>query len=185
MKKGETNHENEPSFDRHRDFCSGGARQLQSQGCPGPEVPEGAQAGQLTGLEKCEFQPAGSKTKYLAECGTLVVPENWDKAGSRLITLPVVRIPASGPNPAEPVFWLVGGPGGSNLSWAPPAWLLENHDVVMVGYRGVEGTVVLSCPEVGRLLKAHLGKDLFSEQARIEYRAAVKQCAANLPGSRR
>src|SRR5512143_3721417 len=94
-------------------------------------VPEGVHAGELTGLEKCEFQPAGSQTKYSAECGTLVVPENWDKAGSRLIALPVVRIPAGGPNPAEPVFWLQGGPGGPNLDWAPPAWLLENHTIVM------------------------------------------------------
>src|SRR5574337_836812 len=68
-------------------------------------VPEGAQAGELIGLEACEYQPAGKKTKYAAECGTLVVPENWEKVDSRLIALPVVRVPASGPNPAEPVFY--------------------------------------------------------------------------------
>jgi pimeloyl-ACP methyl ester carboxylesterase len=152
-------------------------------GCSAEVVPalvvhEGAQAGDLTGLEACEFQPAGSKTKYGAECGALVVPENWDKTGSRLIALPVVRIPASGPNPAEPVFWLVGGPGGPNLSWVPPDWLLASHDVVQVGYRGVEGTVALACPEVNHLIKIHAGKDVFSEQARREYVAAVKQCAA-------
>jgi len=141
-------------------------------------VPEGAQAGELIGLEKCNFQPAGAKAKYAAECGTLVVPENWEVAGSRLIALPVVRIPATGRNPAEPVFHLEGGPGGSNLVWSPPDWLLKNHDVVMVGYRGVEGTVVLACPEANRVVKAHMGKDLFSEQARAEYVAAAKQCAA-------
>lgn len=149
-----------------------------SKAAPSLAVPEGAHAGELTGLEKCEFQPAGSQTKYSAECGTLVVPENWDKAGSRLIALPVVRIPAGGPNPAEPVFWLQGGPGGPNLVWAPPAWLLEKHAVVMVGYRGAEGTEVFKCPEVSRLYKTHAGKDLFGEQARVEYIAATKQCAA-------
>ena len=107
----------------------------------------------------------------------LVVPENWDKAGSRQIVLPVVRIPAKRPNPVEPVFYLQGGPGQSNFSWAPPDWLLENHDVVFMGYRGVDGTVILSCPEVDRLLKTHAGKDLLSEQARKAYVAAVKQCA--------
>jgi len=141
-------------------------------------VPEGAQAGDLTGLKDCEYQPSGSKTKYAAECGTLVVPENWDKADSRLIALPVVRVPSSGSNPAEPVFWLEGGPGGTNFTYAPPEWLLKNHDVVTVGYRGVEGTVVLSCPEVASPLKAHLGKDLWSEQARTEYLAGARQCAA-------
>ena len=145
---------------------------------PAPVVPPGAQAGDLSGLKKCAYQANGSKTIYEAECGTLAVPENWDKAGSRLIALPVVRIPASGPNPEEPVFWLVGGPGGTNLSWSPPAWLLAKHDVVLVGYRGVDGTVVLSCPEIGRVLKAHLGKDLWSEQARADSAAAAKECAA-------
>lgn len=142
-------------------------------------VPEGAEAGDLTGLKNCEYQPSGSKTKYAAECGTLVVPENWDKTDSRLIALPVVRIPATGPNPTEPVFWLAGGPGTPNIYWSPPDWLLKDHDVAMVGYRGVEGTVTLTCPEVVRALKAHLGKDLFSEQARTEYVTAANQCAAS------
>jgi len=148
-----------------------------SKAAPVPVVPEGAQGGELTGLEACEFQAPGSKTKYAAECGTLVVPENWDKADSRLIALPVTRVPASGSNHTEPVFVLLGGPGLSNFSWTPPDWLFENYDVVIVGYRGVDGTVTLSCPEVDRLMKAHTGKDLFSEQARAEYVAAVKQCA--------
>jgi pimeloyl-ACP methyl ester carboxylesterase len=147
---------------------------------PSLAVPAGAQAGELTGLKACKYQPVGKKTKYAAECGTLVVPENWDKTGSRLIALPLVRIPASGPNPAEAVFFLQGGPGGPNLVWAPPAWLLEKHDVVMVGYRGVEGTVTLSCSEVGRLLKTHAGNDLWSDQAYLDYVTATKQCAATL-----
>jgi len=142
-------------------------------------VPEGAQAGELTGLQECEYQPGGSKTKYTAECGTLVVPENWDKPGSRLIALPVVRIPASGPNPAEPVFYLGGGPGLPNYPWMKPDWLLEGHDVVVVGYRGVDSTVRLACPEEKRLMEAHTGKDLFSEQARAAYGAAAQQCAAS------
>ncbi|HSM70396.1 MAG TPA: alpha/beta hydrolase, partial [Anaerolineales bacterium] len=145
---------------------------------PVPVVPEGAQAGELIGLEGCEFQPAGGKTIYAAECGTLVVPENWDKPDSRLIALPVARIPAKGPNAEEPVFFLQGGPGETNLSWAPSDWLLENHDFVMIGYRGVDGTVTLSCPQVDRLVDAHMGRDLFSEQARAEYAAAVKDCAS-------
>ncbi len=141
-------------------------------------VPEGAQAGEMVGLKECEFQTTGSKTKYAAECGTLVVPENRDKADSRLIALPVTRIPASGSNHAEPVFILLGGPGLSNFSYSPPDWLFQNYEVVIVGYRGVDGTVSLSCPDVYRKAHDHLGKDFFSEQARAEYVAAVKQCAA-------
>jgi pimeloyl-ACP methyl ester carboxylesterase len=143
-----------------------------------PAVPPDAQSGDLTSVEQCEYQAPGSKTKYAAECGTLVVPENRDKPGSRLIALPVVRIPASGPNPEQPVFWLIGGPGGANVTWDPPAWILAKHDVVMVGYRGVEGSVVLSCPEITSRQKIHLGKDFWSEQANAEYAAGAKQCAA-------
>ncbi|MGE5224960.1 MAG: alpha/beta fold hydrolase, partial [Omnitrophica WOR_2 bacterium] len=150
-----------------------------SQAVPSLAVPQGARDGELAGLHACEYQPASSKTKYAAECATLVVPENREKAGSRLIALPVVRIPTRGPNPAEPVFFLQGGPGGPNLGWAPPDWLLEKHAVVMVGYRGVDGTVELACPEVGRQFKTYLGKDLFSERALQEYKAAARQCAAN------
>src|SRR5512142_1665550 len=73
---------------------------------PEGTVPAGTQPGQLTGLAGCEYQPKGKEVKYMAECGTLTVSENWDKPGSRLIALPVVRVKASGPNPAEPVFWL-------------------------------------------------------------------------------
>ena len=50
--------------------------------------------------------------------------------------------------------------------------------MVAVGYRGVDGTVALECPEVKRLLKAHEGEDLFSEQARKEFTTATEQCAA-------
>jgi len=139
-------------------------------------VSTGAQAGDLTDLKDCEFQAGGEK--YAAECGTLVVPENWDKPGSRMIALPIVRILSNGSNPAEPVFFLAGGPGGSNLVWAPPDWILTNHDVVMVGYRGAEGTVKLSCPELTTPLSAHKGVDFFSEQARKEYSVGTKQCAA-------
>ena len=145
---------------------------------PAFTVPEGAQAGDLVDLKTCVY--TAGKTKYAAVCGTLVVPENWDKPDSRLIALPVVRIPATGPSEAEPIFFLQGGPGSPNLSWNPPDWILKNHDVVMVGYRGAEGTVTLSCPDANRQVKAHQGKDVFSEKARAEGVAAIKQCAAAL-----
>jgi pimeloyl-ACP methyl ester carboxylesterase len=148
-----------------------------AQESPILELPEGAQAGDLTELNDCQFQPKGNKAQYAAECGTLTVPENWDKADSRLITLPVVRIPSSGQDPAEPVFFLQGGPGSPNLSWEPPDWILENHDVVMIGYRGAEGTVVLSCPDANHLFESYMGKDLLSEQVRNDGVAALQRCA--------
>ncbi len=91
--------------------------------------------------------------KYNAEFGIVNVSENREKADSRLIHLPVVRIHATGENSSQPVFLLAGGPGQTNIWESPPVWLLENHDVVMVGYRGVDGSVSLDCPEVVEALK--------------------------------
>jgi len=86
--------------------------------------------------------------QYRTDFATLTVRENRTKDESRLIRLPVVRIYSENKNPAEPVFLLKGGPGVSNIWKSPPAWLLKNHDVVMVGYRGVEGSVILEAPEI-------------------------------------
>jgi hypothetical protein len=47
----------------------------------------------------------------------------------------------------------------------------------MVGYRGEDGTVVLKCSEFGRRVKAHIGVDLFSDEARDDMGAAAKECA--------
>ncbi len=75
--------------------------------------------------------------------GTLVVPENRSKADSRLISLPVMKLHSFNANPKEPIFLLHGGPGFTNLQYESNVWLLENHDVVLVGYRGVDGEVSL------------------------------------------
>ena len=86
--------------------------------------------------------------QYTADIGTLSAPENRSNPESRLIEIPVIRLRATGTNPAEPVFLLAGGPGESNIWEQPPVWLLENHDIVMVGYRGVDGSVSLDLPEM-------------------------------------
>jgi pimeloyl-ACP methyl ester carboxylesterase len=49
------------------------------------------------------------------DIGTLYVPENRRKAGSRLIGIGFARIRSQHPTGAPPVFWLPGGPGLSVL----------------------------------------------------------------------
>ena len=56
-------------------------------------------------------------------------------------------------SPAEPIFFLGGGPGMSNMTFKPPAWLLADHDVVLVGYRGVDRTPALASPEIAKALR--------------------------------
>src|SRR6516165_3454042 len=114
----------------------------------GPEtvsVPQGARAGQLT-MHPCTYPTENGS--YRADCGTLVVPEDRADPHSRLIALPVTRIRARSARPLAPVFWLSGGPGTSNMKFPKASRLAARHDVVIVGYRGVDGSSVLACPEV-------------------------------------
>jgi hypothetical protein len=81
-----------------------------SGGSSSVSVPAGAHAGQLT-LKHCTY---GNE---LADCGTLVVPENRHDPHSRLIALPITRIRAHTPNPGAPIFRLQGGPGLTNMDF--------------------------------------------------------------------
>ena len=156
-----------------------------SAGCSGQgaaplAVPAGAQAGDLVGVESCAYKVG--RTEYSADCGTLVVPENRGDPGSRLIALPVIRVRATGGDPAEPIFKLGGGPGKSNMATGIVPWFIQNHDVVLVGYRGVDGTVTLHCPEVADLLR-DLPGDLLGDLALDALHAAYARCGRRLQES--
>jgi pimeloyl-ACP methyl ester carboxylesterase len=143
---------------------------------PAITLPEGAQAGDLT-MEPCIFET--ETAGYEADCGTLVVPENRAGANSRLIALPVTRVRAASDSPAEPIFWLEGGPGLSNMGFTPPDWLLADHDVVLVGYRGADGSSVLHCPEVNRAITG-VGDDALSADSIDHITDAMGRCAERL-----
>ncbi|MGD1045920.1 MAG: alpha/beta hydrolase [Bacteroidota bacterium] len=104
-------------------------------------------------------------TEYAADFGTITVSENRRKTNSRLIDLPVVRIHSISKNPREPIFCFSGGPGQKNMDWDWKSmwYLLPDHDVVVVGYRGVDGSTVLDCPEVAQAFKGN--GDLFGEES--------------------
>jgi pimeloyl-ACP methyl ester carboxylesterase len=138
-------------------------------------VPAGAQAGDLI-LENCEY--ATEDGSYAAECGTLVVPENRADPDSRLIAVPVTRIKARSEHPAEPIFRLEGGPGLTNMEFAKASRFADDHDVVLVGYRGVDGSVRLDCPEVESALKR--STDLLGEKSFRAYGDAFRACADRL-----
>jgi pimeloyl-ACP methyl ester carboxylesterase len=89
---------------------------------------------------------------YTVDYGTLVVAEGENS--EKTILLPVVRIHSKNSNPGTPIFIFEGGPGGTNIKLQElPDYLLENHDIVRVGYRGVDGSVSLACPEINKTLK--------------------------------
>lgn len=119
---------------------------------------------------------------FLADRGLLAVPENRKVASSRLITIPFLRIHSSGESPAEPVFHLAGGPGLSNLTFKPPVEFLEKHDIVLVGYRGVDGPANLDCSEVRKAMKG-VGGCLFSQASQAAMGRAIQECARRLQAS--
>jgi pimeloyl-ACP methyl ester carboxylesterase len=138
-------------------------------------VPSGALAGDLI-LEPCTYST--EKGDYAADCGTLVVPENRADPDSRLTALPVTRIKARSEHPAEPIFRLQGGPGISNMEFSQASRFADDHDVVLVGYRGVDGSVRLDCPEVVSALKH--STDLLGETSFRSYGDAFRACADRL-----
>ena len=138
-------------------------------------VPAGAKAGDLT-LERCTY--ATEDGGYKADCGTLVVPENRADPESRLIALPVTRIHARSAEPAEPVFRLEGGPGITNTQFKNASRFAADRDVVLVGYRGMDGSVPLDCPEVESALKH--STDFLDETSFGERADAFRVCADRL-----
>jgi pimeloyl-ACP methyl ester carboxylesterase len=138
-------------------------------------VPNGAVAGDLI-LDPCTYSTENGS--YEADCGTLVVPENRADPQSRLIALPVTRIKARSANPAEPIFRLQGGPGITNMEFANASRFAENHDVVLVGYRGVDGSVRLDCREVESALAR--STDLLSQKSFRAYADGFRACADRL-----
>ncbi len=74
---------------------------------------------------------------------------------------------------------MTGGPGASNMNFSHFEGLLDHHDIVMVGYRGVDGSVVLDCPEVTRAWGGK-GGDLFSDESLANLGNAFASCATRL-----
>src|SRR4249919_3980435 len=134
-------------------------------------VPAGAHAGQLT-LKHCTY------ANEPADCGTLVVPENRHDAHSRLIALPITRIRAHTARPGAPIFRLQGGPGLTNMDFPDAKRFTARHDVVLVGYRGVDGSSRLDCPEV--VASREHSRDLLSTASLESDAAAYRACAKRL-----
>lgn len=114
-----------------------------------------------------------------ADWGFLLVPENRNKAESRLLRLMVVRQRAAKEQSFAPIFNLVGGPGTSNV-WGSgdfDARFHERNDVVRVGYRGIDGDVELKCPEFTKSLQT---PNPLSAEAIGATRRALRSCNERL-----
>ena len=141
--------------------------------------------------------PAGEAQLLNIECGFLEVPEMRTATDGRTIKLAVVivRHPGGAPE-ADPIIYLVGGPGGSMLkivekSGVAPTFgpvFAANRDIVLFDQRGVGySEPALECPAF-----AQLYLDLFDfevdgqqldAQARLDAKIeALWSCAGSLAG---
>ncbi len=86
--------------------------------------------------------------EYHGMRGTLYVPEDRTKPDSRTIELPVIVVKSLSPDPYYPIFRFAGGPGVSNMNLGDNINEsdLAKHDLVEVGYRGVDGQPKLKHP---------------------------------------
>lgn len=154
-----------------------GASGARGQEAETPTLPPGAAAGDLVGLSACTYTVGN--VDHPADCGTLAVPENRADPASRLIALPVIRVRAGAAAPLPPIFWLNGGPGNSNLHFTALEDLVDRHDIVMVGYRGMDGSVVMDCPEMAAAIKGE-GGDLLGAASIAAFGDAIRRCAQRL-----
>lgn len=84
--------------------------------CLAVDVPAQQKAGDLKITPRVFESAAGQKVD--AEFGELTVPENRQRADSRLIQLAFVRFKSTAQNPVAPIVYLAGGPGSSGIAAA-------------------------------------------------------------------
>jgi len=86
-----------------------------------------------------------------AKCGTVEVPENWDKPAGRKLSIAVAVIPAEVPESHnDPLVPLMGGPSESAIGFAEYVvgqWgaMLRDRDVLLMDQRGAGKSSPLRC----------------------------------------
>jgi len=123
------------------------------------------------------LQPVTFKD-YQAETGILIVKENWFEKNSKTIQLKVMRVFSKNEQKKEPLFYFTGGPGVSNINeqWIDD-WMLEDHDVILVGYRGLDSDYTLRSKRLDAILRNE--KNLMSETGKQKMARAIDQEIAN------
>ncbi|HJQ60767.1 MAG TPA: alpha/beta hydrolase [Vineibacter sp.] len=157
-------------------------------------IPAVAQEAPLPRLEphKCWFKVPRNAT---ASCHLLVVAENRQNPGGRVIKLPVAILKATGPRKQpDPAIYLSGGPGEAPLAapgpgidplkdgdwWKATTAIRRQRDFIFVGQRGAQlSRPALNCDDVAspRSLATRLSGRF--DVVEDERRAMVK-CRADL-----
>lgn len=111
--------------------------------------------------------------------GIIYVPEDRANHGLRILELPIVVIKSDNPGPLPPIFQFEGGPGLTNINYENNVneSILENHHVVQVGYRGVNGSPTLKHPLLDNIL---LTPNILSKESLRQMGGKATKAASDL-----
>lgn len=104
------------------------------------------------------------------DCGKVIVPEFHDLRTDGTISLGVIRLRSTAPEPSAPIFFGAGGPGGTPFTLLQIGalsdrdgyygQLLANHDLVFLGQRGTAySEPFLGCFGLNDLADKYLAED--------------------------
>jgi pimeloyl-ACP methyl ester carboxylesterase len=118
-------------------------------------------------------------------CGFLSVPESRANPGGRKIKIAVARARAQSPSPrADPLVYLIGGPGGSAVASAVPLTgfgLNRDRDVIFIDQRGtLHSDPLLSCPEIDHFMDDSAGMSVQAQSTADKDLDAVRACRTRL-----
>ncbi|MGJ8680240.1 alpha/beta fold hydrolase [Paraglaciecola sp.] len=114
--------------------------------------------------------------------GVIQVPENRNKADSRLIPIKYVRFPSTSNTPGHPIIYLSGGPGGSGIKTAKypnfrfPLFmaLREFGDVIALDQRGTGASKTVAKCNSSQTIP--LNEPLSDNEVAKRHRLAAKEC---------
>ena len=159
-------------------------------GCTDPDVGGSATAGEdprSTVESAPAFVPATrdwscpAGAPEAARCHVVDVPADWSDTDGPMVTLPVVVVPATGPDVRpDPLVVLAGGPGGS-MTGVAAHWSDPHRDVVLYDQRGTGAAEpLLDCPERNEAWVANLQRDASFEVERAAIVAGFDRCRNRL-----
>ncbi|MGP3690317.1 alpha/beta fold hydrolase [Streptomyces sp. IBSNAI002] len=165
--------------------------QTGAEATPSPGAPIGTAARTVGDARyepgPCPKTPEPVKALEGARCGTLTVPENRTKPGSRTIRLGVAIVPAASDTPkTDPIVWLAGGPGDDAVGEAQMAidgGLNRDRDVILMSQRGTySADPELLCPNVDEFNARVVGLVYDAPETERLHVQATKGCRNELAG---
>lgn len=109
---------------------------------------------------------------HKAESGILIAKENWFTENSNYLQIKMLRVFSDNEQKKEPLFYFTGGPGVSNINenWVDD-WMLEDHDVVLVGYRGLDSDYTIRSKKLNSIFISN--GDLINDKGMQNIAAAI------------